>query len=123
MTRHQLEYILPVMQQYINGRTVQRSILTRNDWVDDNNPTFGVEYDWRIKPEKKLIPFTFGDINMFKDRWISLRTSTHLFRINSIGRNGISISGIHRTQIISYSELFENYMFDDGSNCGKYAEE
>lgn len=82
----------------------------------------------RIKPEKKLVPFTIKDHNLFKDEWIKTKGETFLKRFCAILSDRVIIFGndkynefdlIH----VSYEKLLAEYEFEDGSVCGKYIEE
>ena len=57
MVKEGLKKILPVMQAFIEGKTIQRYDDKKDDWYDvspDANIDFC--YDYRIKPELKYDP-------------------------------------------------------------------
>ena len=60
MTREEAKKLLPFIQAYCEGKTIQSKCITDEMplWLDDNNPTFEVDdFDYRIKPEPKYRPF------------------------------------------------------------------
>lgn len=60
MDREQAKALLPIMQAFSEGKTIQSKCITDDIslWWDDNNPTFEVDdFDYRIKPEPKYRPF------------------------------------------------------------------
>lgn len=60
MTREEAKKLLPFIQAYCEGKTIQSRCITSETslWWDDNNPTFEVDdFDYRIKPEPKYRPF------------------------------------------------------------------
>ena len=60
MTREEAKKLLPFVQAFSEGKTIQSKCITDDIslWWDDNNPTFDVNtFDYRIKPEPKYRPF------------------------------------------------------------------
>lgn len=60
MTREEAKKLLPFIQAFSEGKTIQSRCITDEMplWWDDNNPTFKVDdFDYRIKPEPKYRPF------------------------------------------------------------------
>ena len=57
MTREEAKELLPIIQAYAEGKTIQ-VFYDRNEWNDLNKPTFdGDPSSYRIKPEPKYRPF------------------------------------------------------------------
>ena len=68
MTREDANKLLPIIQAYCEGKTIQSKCITDDIplWWDDINPTFEVDtFDYRIKPE-----FKDGDI-LYATDWIN----------------------------------------------------
>lgn len=64
MTREQAKYILPILQAFCEGKTIQ--LLGREGWTDVfNDFIFEISYHYRIKPE-----FKDGDI-LYATDWIN----------------------------------------------------
>ena len=60
MTREEAKKLLPFIQAFTEGKTIQWRYIKGNTslWWDDNNPTFEIgDFDYRIKPEPKYRPF------------------------------------------------------------------
>lgn len=58
MNRQQAKDLLPIIQAFAEGKTIQsRFINGSNTWWDDNNLSFGDGVEYRIKPEPKYRPF------------------------------------------------------------------
>ena len=60
MTREEAKKLLPFIQAFSEGNTIQSKCITDEMplWRDDNNPTFEIDdFDYRIKPEPKYRPF------------------------------------------------------------------
>ncbi len=60
MTREEAKNLLPIIQAFSEGKTIQSRCITGETplWWDDNNPTFEIDdFDYRIKPEPKYRSF------------------------------------------------------------------
>lgn len=59
MTREQLKIILPIMQAFAEGKTLQYRVnKENNEWRNIDNPSFyDAPSEYRIKPESKYRPF------------------------------------------------------------------
>ena len=82
------------------------------------NDEMDILYDYRIKPQPKLIPFDFNDADKLRDKWIEshdfMETGGQLQII------GITSSGVLTiTREIRFPDLLSNFTFLDGSPCGK----
>ena len=119
MNKIEAKEFLPMVKALADGKIIQ--IKDKYDeWKDLKAPSFCEEVcNYRIKPEPKLVPFTFEDNPLFRDRWIVLNKTGSIWRIEVITRNAVYINGSR----CSYDLLFRQYKFDDGSPCGKYVEE
>ncbi len=87
-----------------------------------NGMRFDTQYwekdEWRIKKEPEYIPFTFDDKEQLKGRWIKMIGSGD-YLITVTFKEGICITD---GSTIYYERLLEEYIFDDGSPCGKVKE-
>ena len=60
MNRNQAKQLLPIIQAYAEGKTIQShdSLIEIGGWEDCENPKFeNSDYNYRIKPEPKYRPF------------------------------------------------------------------
>ena len=55
MTREQAKELLPIMQAFADGKTIQ--VLANDTWQDEEYPSFGELSLFRIKPEPEYRPF------------------------------------------------------------------
>ena len=56
MNRNELNKIMPIMEAFLGGQDVQY-YSRDNGWITANDPDFNPHYEWRIKPEVKVIYF------------------------------------------------------------------
>lgn len=56
MTREEAKKLLPIMQAYAEGKTIQFRVCN-NRWVDIEDPSFDVGINYRIKTKPKYRPF------------------------------------------------------------------
>ena len=113
-----------ILLAYSRGETIQiqeiykgfedisdlNEILTRTDF-----------YQLRVKPELKLVPFTFEDNKLFRDKWLRVKGGLPLTKITSFSYKGFDF--YQGNDIITWEYALKHYEFEDGSPCGKYIEE
>ena len=57
MTRQEAKNMLPIIQAFAEGKTVEYQNVHR-EWIEVKNPSFSEHYtEYRIKPEPKYRPF------------------------------------------------------------------
>ena len=57
MTREETKELLPIIQAFAEGKTVQFMDNNIGKWIECNNPSFYGDIKYRIKPESKYRPF------------------------------------------------------------------
>ena len=59
MTREEVKEMLPVLQAYADGKTIESRCIKgdKSLWYDDEDPSFDDDLEYRIKPETKYRPF------------------------------------------------------------------
>ena len=58
MTREEAKELLPIMQAFAEGKTIQYRHIARSTWYDLDSGQFNCDmYYYRIKPEPKYRPF------------------------------------------------------------------
>ena len=129
MTKETALGLSQLLQAFANGKIIQMNTL--NGWKDINpiiieeliqaSTLFPDTKCLRIKPELKLVPFTFEDNHLFRDKWVKYKGCLPLFRITCFGPKGVCYSEGNEWE--SYEKWLEKYEFEDGSPCGKYVEE
>lgn len=110
---------IAVMQAYVDGKSIEYE--RRSDsgkWRNVSQPQWDwVEMRYRVKPEISYIPFTFDDAEFLIGRTVKHKTASEVFMLVEIRMH--DVQGISYSQGISYAGLLENYVFVDGSPCGK----
>ena len=128
MDRNQAKALLPIIQAYAEGKTIQYydTLIDIDDWEDCENPNFeNLTYKFRIKPEPTYRPFVnaeecwqemqkhqpFGWVKstLFKDLALVKRVTTLYVEINR--------------DIIDYKDALEKFTFADGTPFGVKEEE
>ena len=59
MTREEVKEMLPVLQAFADGKTIESRCIKGDKllWYDDEDPSFDDDLEYRIKPEPKYRPF------------------------------------------------------------------
>ena len=83
-------------------------------WKRKPIPTFEIDVAYRIKPQPKIVPFTFNDADSLRGKWIKHKDHKFEFCVVSLSHYGFT-SPI----TVSYKNLLLDYEFLDGSPCGK----
>ena len=122
MTREEVKEMLPVLQAYAEGKTIESRCIKgdKSLWYDDEDPSFDNDFEYRIKPEQRYRPFKdakecweemqkhqpFGWVKstLFKDLTLVKRVTTLYVEINR--------------DIIDYKDALEKFTFSDDTNFG-----
>ena len=112
------KYINEILE-FANGKIIEHKSVGSGTWYEDENPSFACHLEYRIKSQPKLVPFTFEDNLLFRDKWIKIKGCFPLTKITSFGPKGIDF---YQKELISYRHALENYEFEDGRPFGKYIE-
>ena len=128
MTREQAKAILPIIQAFAEGKTLQYRVNRKtNEWKDINDPAFNdIPSEYRIKPEPKYRPFRTKDEcwnEMFKHQpfgWVRTKAGNNYAIIGSINEyTGVDITFATNEKLRFTTEfLFEKYKFADGTPFG-----
>ena len=120
MDKARAKKLLPIITAFSEGAKIESSA-NGVSWVEVNDPVWAKHQEYRIKPEPKLVPFTFEDNKLFRDKWIRAKGYIPLVRITSINQRGFDFYQNNNT--ITWQYALSNYEFEDGSPVGKYIEE
>ncbi len=119
MTREEVKEMLPIMQAYAEGKTIQ--FLDEGKWIDLFESDFYKSPDrYRIKPEPKYRPFNTKEecwnemMNHHPFGWVKEISSEMLYLINGISNESIVIM----EDINSFKEAMNIYEFKDGTPFG-----
>ena len=128
MTREEAKMLLPIIQAYAEGKTVQSFNNVDYEWDDLFEPMFGGDPSlYRNKPEPKYRPFK--DIEecwneMLKHQpfgWIKAKDSGSPMLIGNIYLNideEVYIVWAYNGSVYSASDAFYNFTFADGTPFG-----
>lgn len=126
MTREEAKQLLPVIQAYAEGKTIE-FLNYRNMWEEIEDVLFCKEPKYyRIKPEPKYKPFTTKEEcwnEMMKHQpfgWLTSKKTDNNALIGYVGGlNNIYISFMAgESEAYSAEMLFDNYKFVDGTPFG-----
>ena len=113
MTREQAKELLPIIQAYAEGKTIQYKVNeVKGGWQDMYNPSFNyLPSEYRIKPEPKYRPFKNQEEcwnEMLKHKpfgWVKNKDAQYI--------NLLSVRGDK-----DFDNLFEAITFIDGAPYG-----
>ena len=59
MTREEVKEMLPVLQAFVDGKTIESRCIKgdKSLWYDDEDPSFDNDLEYRIKPKTNYRPF------------------------------------------------------------------
>ena len=120
MTREEVKELLPIMQAFAEGKSIQMRTKNR-PWFDvlDDKLEISKIFEYRIKPEPKYRPFKTKEEcwdEMLKHQpfgWVRSTMSDSLYLIESISDE----INCNRT-VTSYNVAFEWFKFADGTPFG-----
>ena len=122
MTREEVKEMLPVLQAFAEGKTIESRCIKgdKSLWYDDEDPSFDDDFEYRVKPEPKYRPFKdaeecwaemqkhqpFGWLKSKKDGYYSFITMlNYRFRLN--GYDGWR-----------FDDVINKFTFADGTTFG-----
>ena len=119
MTREEAKELLPIMQAFAEGKTIQ--VWANDAWQDEEYPSFGELSLFRIKPEPKYRPFKTKKEcwnEMMKHQpfgWLKDTDTGGYIIISELDDEDINISGNNGWD---YVRLMKCYTFVDGAPFG-----
>lgn len=135
MDRNQAKEFYPILQAYAEGKVIEsrtkpstiKGIDTPNKWTEIEEIVFWNNTEYRIKPESKCRPFKDAEEcwqEMLKhqpfgytyDRFNNIRDC-----ITKVATTGVSYDS--PTVVISFAEVFDRFVFADGTPFGMKEEE
>ena len=120
MTREEIKELLPIMQTFAEGNSIQMRTKNR-PWFDvlDDKLEIGKIFEYRIKPEPKYRPFKNQEEcwnEMLKHQpfgWIKNERG-NIFNIIAIFKESIKLNECNTY----YSDLCKQFKFIDGTPFG-----
>lgn len=120
MTREEAKQLLPIIQAFVEGKTIEYYDYSNDDWIETSTPVWQVDVKYRIKPEPKYRPFKSQEEylgEMLKHQpfgWVVNKKSTIMHNICGIGLNYIYVDDM----TTSFIDAFAKYNFSDGTPFG-----
>lgn len=130
MDRNQAKQLLPIIQAYAEGKTIQSRYIKGDTslWYDNENPSFNDDdIEYRIKPELKHRPFANAEecwAEMLKHQpfgWVKDKDAQRFLVCKALGELLFFI-GIE-DKPYNYNEVLRDYTFADGVPFGVKVEE
>ena len=127
MTREQVKELLPIIQAYAEGKTIQ--FLNGGKWYDVYDTDFYQSPDvYRIKPEPKYRPFKSKEEcwnEMLKHQpfgWVIGKIYANFHHIDFIyscnPNNGYGVRLGNSTICTNFENMFKDFKFADGTPFG-----
>ena len=122
MTRKEARELLPLIQAYAEGKTIQR-IDDKNEWIDLCIVNFDFSPNkYRIKPKSKYRPFKSQEEcwnEMLKHQSLGwVRYDDLIIAIQNIAPEGITVNDGIKTSNFYFEECLMNMKFADGTPFG-----
>ena len=120
MTREEAKELLPIIQAFAEGKTIQFKTKDR-PWFDllDNNLEMREVFKYRIKPEPKYRPFEtkeecWQEMHKHPDfGWVITKNCKVIYHIDYV-YNALFINNCG----YSFNEMYQKYEFTDGTPFG-----
>lgn len=131
MNRNQAKQLLPIIQAYVEGKTIQSRCVKGDTslWYDEEDPSFDDDFEYRIKPDSK--PESKIDVNyrpfanveecwqeLLKHEpfgWVKDTEANEYLNVDCISNSASSID--------LFGRMFKRCIFIDGSPYGIKVEE
>lgn len=112
----ELRKFIPIFESFLSGKEVQEFNEETKCWeLVSDKKTLNLEKKYRIKPEKKFVPYTLDNKFLLKNAWVKpISDLNNIYLITSIHDKGVVIDGSE----ITYASLLKNFLFEDGGICG-----
>ena len=125
MTREEAKELLPIIQAFADGKTIE--IYNGDEWKTMvlKDPHFDcVPSHYRIKPEPKYRPFKNQEEcwnEMLKHQpfgWVKNKATNILYNLLHISKDKVGLGIASGDFVLTLSDLFEYYVFIDGTPFG-----
>ena len=121
MNREQAKELLPIIQAFVKGKTIEFRERGCTLWTESISPIFNFAiFEYRIKPEPKYRPFKDADEcwqEMLKHQPLGWIKASHGY-FNIIGIMDDNINFGTKDNWLNYEYMFKMYKFIDGTPFG-----
>ena len=126
MDRNQTKQLLPVIQAFSEGKTIQSRCIKgdKSLWYDEEDPSFDDDFEYRIKPEPKYRPFENAKecwAEMLKHQpfgWVVGRRDGVMYLIRCL-----EYVSVYTSIQCSFKDAFDKFAFADLVPFGVKVEE
>ena len=121
MTREQAKELMPIIQAFVEGKTIEYRGLG-GEWKAAHTPTWSSHLFYRIKPEPKYRPFRsreecWQEMNNHSDfGWLTRIDTGNFEHINTVCQEKIRFAV--SIEYYRYEDAFKYYKFPDGTPFG-----
>ena len=124
MTKENAHEYLPFVQALAEGKEIE-VFNSDGEWASIVNLNFNATPErYRIKPEKKIVPFTWDDRELFRGKWVVKKVDLSIGKSKEYLITCITDNEVHfGASEYTYTEFMNYFTFLDGSPCGKEVEE
>lgn len=128
MDRNRAKTLLPIIQAYAEGKTIQSRCVKGDTslWYDEEDPSFDDDFEYRIKPESKYRPFKGAEEcwqemqNHQPFGWVKYKEDGRYTLITSVADSGIFLRG---NASWGFSGIMTCFTFADNRVFGVKVEE
>ena len=121
MNREQAKELLPIIQAFVKGKTIEFRERGCTLWTESISPIINFAiFEYRIKPEPKYRPFKDADEcwqEMLKHQPLGWIKASHGY-FNIIGIMDDNINFGTNNNWLDYEYIFKMYKFIDGTTFG-----
>lgn len=126
MNSRQAKELLPIIQTFVEGKTIEFRERGCTLWTESVSPIFNFAiFEYRIKPEPKYRPFKDAEEcwqEMQKHQpfgWLKHKEEKENYHILKITDSRISMIDVcEEVTFFDYNETFKQYTFADGTPFG-----
>ena len=122
MNRQQAKELLPIVQAFVEGKTIEFRTNSISKWIETTTPKFDLLHEYRIKPEPKYRPFRNKEEcwnEMLKHQpfgWVKHTSSNEYFYsiLEVVDGGCVFVYG----PMVPFDEAYEFNTFADGTPFG-----
>lgn len=131
MTRNEVKELLPIMQAFAEGKTIEERIIGNDNWIETDeiyggrNNDYDYRVNYRVKPTPKYRPFKNAEecwAEMLKHTpfgWVESLKSNAMYEIQCLKKGGGGkIYSYDDIFFSNFEEFFKDYKFADGAPFG-----
>lgn len=135
MTRNEVKELLPIMQAFAEGKTIEERIIGNDNWIETDeiyggrNNDYDYRVNYRVKPTPKYRPFKNAEEcwNEMKKHqpfgWVKCKDGSTTNKFMFICDISDKEATFNNCIEFTYYSFLEDYVFADGTPFGVLEEE